>query len=197
VDTLTARGSAATLHASRDLDAAAFPFPHRIELTATARDDRLTVDTTVVPTGRRRVPVAFGWHPYLRLPGTPRARWQLRLPARRHLLLDDRQIPTGVAVRQPAEHEPIGARTFDDGYELGRSRRLGLVADDGAAAELHCGPGYPYAQVWVPPGRAFAALEPMTAPTNALGDGTAPLVAPGDAFTATFSLVLRARDLSA
>jgi hypothetical protein len=30
----------------------------------------------------------------------------------------------------------------------------------------------------------------MAAPTNALVDGTAPLVAPGDVFTARFALVL-------
>jgi hypothetical protein len=50
---------------------------------------------------------------------------------------------------------------------------------------------YPYAQVWVPSGKPFAALEPMTAPTNALATGEAPLVAPGDAFTARWSLILQ------
>ena len=52
------------------------------------------------------------------------------------------------------------------------------------------GAGYPYAQVWVPAGRQFAALEPMAAPTNSLGDGTAPLVEPGDSRTARFTLAL-------
>jgi galactose mutarotase-like enzyme len=42
--------------------------------------------------------------------------------------------------------------------------------------------------VWVPPGRTFAALEPMTTPTDALVRGKTPLVAPGDAFTARFSI---------
>jgi galactose mutarotase-like enzyme len=197
VDALTTRGTVATLRASRELDSPAFPFPHRIVVSATAHDDRLVVDTTVVPTGRRRVPVAFGWHPYLRVPGVPRSRWRLRLPARQHLALDDHRIPTGARANESAEHEPIGSRTFDDGYALGRNRRLALTADDGAGVELRCVRGYQYAQVWVPPGRSFAALEPMTGPTNALGDGTAPLVAPGDAFTATFSLVLRAPGSSA
>jgi galactose mutarotase-like enzyme len=121
----------------------------------------------------------------------------LHLPARRHLELDARQIPTGESVAEPAEHDLIGPRTFDDGYALARGRRLALTGDDGAGIELRVGAGYPYAQVWVPPGRPFAALEPMAAPTNALGDGTAPLVAPGDAFTARFSLVVRAPGSSA
>ena len=53
---------------------------------------------------------------------------------------------------------------------------------------MHGGPGYPYAQVWVPAGRPFAALEPMAAATNSLVDGTVPQVAPGDTFTARFAL---------
>ena len=55
---------------------------------------------------------------------------------------------------------------------------------------MRAGTGYPYAQVWVPAGRPFAALEPMTAPTNSLVDGTAPLVEPGDSYTAAFTLTI-------
>jgi galactose mutarotase-like enzyme len=190
VEQQSARGGVARVRAAVDVDAPAFPFPHRIELSVAARDGRLTVDTMVVPTGRRRVPVAFGWHPYLRVPGAPRGRWRLDLPARTHLALDDRGIPTGEARPQAREAERIGRRTFDDLYVLGRGRRLELIADDGASVSVTVGTGYSHAQVWVPPGRPFAALEPMTAPTNALIDGTAALVAPGDAYTATFAIAL-------
>jgi len=154
-----------------------------------AHDDRLVVDTTVIPTARRRVPVSFGWHPYLRLPGAPRREWVLSLPARRHLSTDARQIPTGASTPQPAERRVVGARRFDDGYRLGRDHRL-RIEGGGHALEV-CGDArYPYAQVWVPPGRSFLALEPMTAPTNALAAGTVPSVAPGDAFTARFTISL-------
>jgi aldose 1-epimerase len=184
----SARRGKASLCASIDIDAPAFPFPHRIEVAVAARDRELAVETTVIPTGRRRVPVAFGWHPYLRLPGTPRSRWRLHLPTRTHVALDARGIPTGESQAEPREAERIGRRTFDDLYLLGRDRRLALVADDGSSVTARFGPGYPYAQVWVPPGRPFAALEPMTARTNSLVDGTAPLVGPGDEFTAAFAL---------
>ena len=184
------RGDTAWLHAAIDVDAPAFPFPHRVELKVTARDARLTMGATVIPTGRRPVPIAFGWHPYLRLPTTGRSTWRLRLPTRHHLALDGRGIPTGASNPKPAEAAPIGQRAFDDLYRLGRQRRLGLEAD-GAAIELHCAENYPFAQVWVPPSRPFAALEPMAAPTNALVAGTTPLVRSGEAFTATFALTIR------
>jgi len=186
------RGDTARLGASIDVNSRAFPFPHRLELAISARDGQLQVDTTVVPTGRRRVPVTFGWHPYLQLPSAPRSRWQLHLPTRRHLALDALSIPTGASTPEPAEAAAVGRRTLDDLYALGRDRRLGLKADDGAAIELHCATNYPFAQVWVPPSRAFAALEPMTAPTNALEAGTAPLVSRGEAYMSRFVLTVSA-----
>ncbi len=179
----------ASFTATRDLDAAVFPFPHRIGVTVTLTDGALRVTTTVTPTGRRSVPVAFGWHPYLRVPGSPRGRWRLVLPAREHLVLDDRGLPTGARSREAAERAPIGRRTFDDLSDVRRSRVLALETDT-ASVTLRSDPGYPFAQVWVPPGRPFAALEPMVAPTNALVTGGVPVVAPGDAFSATFTLRL-------
>jgi aldose 1-epimerase len=192
LDGLATRGGRASVRASIEVDAPAFPFPHRIELAIATHEDQLTVKTTVIPTGRRAVPVAFGWHPYLRLPGTPRSRWHLRLPPRTHLALDELGIPSGGEQTEPREAERIASRTFDDLYRLGRDRTLALDADS-SSVSMRCGPGYPFAQVWVPAGRPFAALEPMTAPTNSLVDGTAPLAQPGDACSATFTLAFEDR----
>jgi len=183
-----AAGAAVT--AARAFNTPAFPFPHRIEVGYRLRPGRLDVTTTVVPSGRRRVPVAFGWHPYLRVPGAPRARWRLVLPARVHLGLDERGIPTGAGSEARAEARPVGRRTFDDLYALDRRRVLALETDD-HAVEIRADARYPFAQVWVPAGRPFAALEPMTAATDALTRGEVPLVAPGDAFSASFAVVLR------
>jgi aldose 1-epimerase len=183
------RGTA-RFDASFDVDAPAFPFPHRIDLSVAVHDGRLTIDTTVVPTGERPVPVAFGWHPYLRLPTTPRRQWRLRLPSRDHLALDGRGIPTGESTTEARESAPIGRRTFDDLYLLRRVHDLAIDAEDGRSISLHCGAGYPYAQVWVPAGRPFAALEPMTARTNSLVDGTVGLVNPGDVYRARFTLAV-------
>jgi galactose mutarotase-like enzyme len=134
------------------------------------------------------VPIAFGWHPYLRLTGVPRRQWLLRLPALRHLALDDAGIPTGTETGEPADVAPIGRRTFDDLYALERDRSLALQTVDGRSIELRNDVGYPYAQVWVPAGRPYAALEPMAAPTNALVAGSAPTIEPGESYAARFAL---------
>jgi galactose mutarotase-like enzyme len=189
VESLAGHGDEARLCAAIDVDDPAFPFPHRIDLAVIVSEHTLAVATTVTPTGARAVPIAFGWHPYLRLPGTPRRRWQLRLPARRHVALDARGIPTGPVVDEPREEAAIGTRTFDDLYAVGDERELALVADD-AAVTLRLDDGYAFAQVWVPAGKPYAALEPMTSATNGLVDGSAPLVQPGDSRSARFGLVI-------
>ena len=111
------------------------------------------------------------------------------MPACSHVLLDARGIPTGEEVRQRAEAEPIGLRTFDDLYRLGRDRAF-TVADEESAITMRAGAGYAYAQVWVPAGRPFVALEPMVSRTNGLVDGSAPVVPPGEAHRSVFTLAV-------
>ena len=195
LERLAAEDGSAVLQASLDYGAfpellAAFPFPHRLTVTATVREATLAVATTLEATGERPVPVAFGWHPYLRLPGAPRAAWRLLLPDRVHLDLDDHGLPTGKTADEPAEADPVGDRTYDDLYPLGQgpaARRLGLEAA-GRRLLVGYGQGYGHAQVFAPPGADFVCLEPMTGPTAALAAGTTPLVDPGASFTAEFTV---------
>lgn len=166
----------------------AFPFPHEIILELEVSPGRLDVHTTISPTADRAVPVSFGWHPYLALPGS-RAETHLRLPACDHHILDGRGLPTGRTEPQRAEELPLGDRSYDDLYALGADRRLALVTDDRAVI-VEMEEGYPFAQVYSPADAPFGCLEPMTAPTNALVTGECRLVAPDDQFTAGFSVTM-------
>jgi aldose 1-epimerase len=166
---------------------ASFPFPHELRIEASVEATTLRMDTTLLPTGDGPVPISFGYHPYLRLPGERRENVRLRLPERRHLELDDRQLPTGRVHVDEAADEPVGTRTFDDLYELGDDRRLAL-AGSGRRLVVELGVGYGHAQVFTPPAAETICLEPMTAPVNALVDGACALAAPGTSFTARFSL---------
>lgn len=194
LERLAAEAERAVLAAAFDYAAwpelqAAFPFPHRLTVTAAVQGASLEVTTTLEATGDRPVPVAFGWHPYLRLPGAPRSAWRLLLPDRTHLELDG-GLPTGKAADEPAEADPVGDRTFDDLYRLAddpATHRLGLEAA-GRRLLVGYGDGYGHAQVFAPPGTEFVCLEPMTGPTAALAAGTTPLVEPGASFAATFTI---------
>lgn len=167
----------------------AFPFPHELAVGFTVSPGRLMVSTTVTATGRRAVPISFGWHPYFRLPDTDRDRIRLGMPARTQLLLDERGLPTGEEVPQQASIVKLGDTAYDNAYRLGADRQL-LLASGRRRLTVVFDRKYPYAQVYSPVGADFIALEPMTAPTNALCQETTPMVAPGERFTARYVISL-------
>jgi aldose 1-epimerase len=168
-----------------------FPFPHRLDIAVELAHATLRVVTRVEATEPVAVPVSFGYHPYFALPGVPRAEWELELPSRARLVLDENMLPTGERVPEAPERAPIGDRLFDDGYDgLVPASSFGL-AGGGRRLVLVLEAGYPCAQVFVPPGDEYACLEPMTAPTNAFVEHAAlPLARPGAPYEATWSLTV-------
>lgn len=199
VESLTTNGNAATLVASFRFDDPAlleeFPFPHRYDIEVELSSQGLAVRTTVTSLERVPVPVSFGWHPFFRVPATPRGRWRVRLPARDHARLDERLLPTGRWRHEPAEDRSLARRTFDDHYALGRDRRFTLTGAD-RHIDVRFDDGFPYAQIYVPAADAsgwlntdFICLEPMTATVNALADN----IAPSSPHTATFTVRVRRR----
>jgi aldose 1-epimerase len=166
---------------------AVFPFPHHVEMNIALGFDTLSVETTLLADESSAVPVSFGFHPYFRLPGLPRAEWQIHLPAMSRLLLDERSIPTGEEAPVPAFDAKLGDRAFDDGFAVLDPQASFSIAGNGRRITVEFIEGYPYAQVFAPPGKDYIAIEPMTAPTNALGSGRGlRLVEPGGLFRAIF-----------
>jgi galactose mutarotase-like enzyme len=171
---------------------AAFPFPHRLSLEATLRETTLTIATTVHASADVAVPISFGYHPYFGLPGVPRSDWQVEIPVADRLVLDDRGLPTGEHERATVAAGPLGSRTFDDAYLAPEDSAPLTVSGGKRRVEVRFDSGFPYAQVYAPADDDVIALEPMTAPTNALviGGDDLPLLAPGDAYSATFSVTI-------
>ena len=171
---------------------AAFPFPHVVTVDATLTPRRLTIATTIRPTGAVPVPVAFGHHPYLTLPGAVRDAWRVTLPARRHLDLDRRGIPTGRGAREDAVRFMLGDRAFDDSYDEVATGAAFAVEGGGRRITVSHDACCPVAQLYSPAGAPFICFEPMTAPVNALRTGAGlRAVQPGDRFTAAFSIAVR------
>ena len=197
VDALDADESAARVDAVLDFAAhpelmAAFPFPHVLRLEATLTPARLTIVTRVRPTGGAPVPISFGFHPYLRLTGAARADWLVTLPARRHLMLDDRAIPTGATERRPGVAFRLADHHYDDGYDGLPDGAEFSVSDGRRTITVTFDHGYPVGQIFAPPGSPFICFEPMTAQTNALNTGVGlRRVSPGQEFTAAFSIAAR------
>lgn len=167
---------------------AVFPFPHRLTQTVTLADRRLVVETVVTPTTDVSVPLCFGYHPYLRLPGVPRDEWTLASPEMRHLPVDDRGIPTGAQEPRPPYRGPLGE--YDDGYDLVPDGAVFTVSGGGRSIDVTFEAGYPAAQLFAPPTDDLVAIEPMTAPTDALRRGGYRLAVAGSADTSRFSITV-------
>lgn len=167
-----------------------FPFPHLVTIEALIEPRRLTVKSTVTGTGPLPVPIAYGFHPYLRLPGVPREDWEVELPVTEQLELDERGLPTGGRREADPVDGRLGDRTFDDLFVAPADGRPFALSGAGRRLELAMGGGYPYAQVYAPPGEELIAFEPMTAPTDALTSGEFATVDPGSERSASFSITV-------
>ena len=171
---------------------AGFPFPHRLELTATVVGRTLSVRTRVEADRGSPVPIAFGFHPYLALPGVRRAEWRLRAPLATRLALDPQGLPTGE--RSPVEplDGPLGEATYDDAYLAPAGGQPFELSGGGRRISVAFGAGYDYAQLYAPPGDELIAIEPMTAPANALIDGGEGLrvIEAGAHFEAEFAITV-------
>ncbi len=170
----------------------AFPFPHELLFEATLRGSVLSITTTVQASAEATVPVAFGFHPYLQLPGVERGDWRIEAPVRERVDLDRAMLPTGRHEPVRVEDGALGSRTFDDAYCAPPEGAPFVLAGGGRRIELCLQDGYRFAQLYAPGDDDVVAFEPMTAPTNALlsGGPDLPLVEPGDRFAATFSITL-------
>ena len=165
-----------------------FPFRHELTYTARLRAGQLEISVAVRATGTDAVPLAFGFHPYLTLPGVSRELWTVELPPMRSLVLDERQIPLESGEQLSGRSFTLGTQTFDDGFDrVAPDARFG--ADAGRRLELLFLEGYTCAQVFAPQGAQYICFEPMTAPSNALrcGDGLQ-LLAPDHRFVARFAI---------
>jgi galactose mutarotase-like enzyme len=166
-----------------------FPFRHELEYRARLTDGRLEIDLTVHATGGHPVPLAFGFHPYLTLPGVPRERWHVELPAMRRLSLDDQQIPIGPDKALSTQRFELAERALDDAFDQVPEPSRFTVASAGRRVEIEFAQGYPCAQVFAPRTAQSICFEPMTAPANALRSATGiRLLGPGESGRASFSV---------
>ena len=175
----------------------AFPFPHRLTQRYRLAGTSLEVQA-IVEARDRRMPVSFGWHPYFRLPNVSRDALSLALPRLSRIALDAEGLPQREAGRlvedeQLPRRAVLAGETFDDLFRLGEP--VGAITLHGGEASVVIEPsrGVRFLQVYSPAGQAYAAIEPMTAPTAALDDGGTdlPVVEAGGTFTAGFRVTVR------
>ena len=159
-------------------------YPFLLETTVRYEllDDGLTVTHTIRNLSTRSAPVAVGTHPYLRIGDVPTDDLVLRLAAGSRFEVDENFIPTaevpiagfdGGRLRDLELNDAFGGVPFTDGIAV-----HSITAPDGRRVELWQDVNFDYVQVYtcrVFPSagsvRFAVAIEPMTAPPNALATG--------------------------
>lgn len=166
-----------------------YPFDLQVSVAYRLTPSGVDSELTVVNRSDRPAPVAVGVHPYLRVGDAAPHDLLLRVDADRTLLLGDDNLPlteTDVAstpfdLRRPTPLTAAPGHAAFTGLRITGGRvRLGLTdRSSGRTAELWADPRFRWAQVYVSDtlpglgaGRVAVALEPMTAPPDALNSGT-------------------------
>ncbi len=164
-------------------------YPFLLDTTVRYRlgEEGLTVEHGITNAGEGDAPVALGAHPYLKIGGVRTADLVLRLEATTHFEVDERM---NVIAEHPVHGTDfdlragrrIGDLDLDDGFggvlhRDGRAEHV-LTAPDGRAVTLWVDESFGYVQAFthrsfaaLPAGEVAVAVEPMTAPANALNSG--------------------------
>lgn len=166
---------------------AGYPFELQTELRYELGPDGITAGHRIRNSGDAPAPVALGVHPYLRVGEWPVGELRLTLPAGAILPLDERHFPgRRRPVQGRSESLGDGARVaeivshacFTELERRGGHLHAELTAPDGRGVRLWADPNFGYVQIYVTPdfptdaGTTTAiAIEPMTAPPNALRSG--------------------------
>lgn len=182
-----------------------YPFALDVSTRYRLLEDGIAAEVTVVNLGRGRAPVALGAHPYLRIGDAPTDSLKLTLQADHRWPLDARHLPAGG--RRPLEHPLVDVplsdaprhATFETGAP-GTGIAHTLTAPDGRRVVLNASPEYCFTQLWIPDAldtdeglRRAVAVEPMTAPPNALRSGVGlHLLDEGERWTTGWSIRLSA-----
>lgn len=169
---------------------AQWPFAQTIEMTQRLRDGVLEVHTRLINLSTDPMPVAIGFHPYLRLTASSRDSWTIDVGARSHYLLNAEKIPTGETESIAKVFPDPSAAALKD-YRLDDlfgdlvrdkdGRAHFSVSDGHQRVTVEFGPNYQAAVLYSPgpwrgptrPGRPafdpnFICFEPMASITDAM-----------------------------
>lgn len=166
---------------------AGYPFELQTELRYELGPDGITAGHRIRNSGGAPAPVALGVHPYLRVGDWPVEELRLTLPAGAILPLDERHFPGQRRAVQgrseslgdgPRVAEIVSHACFTELERGGGRLNAELTAPNGRGVRLWADPDFGYVQIYVTPdfptdaGATTAiAIEPMTAPPNALRSG--------------------------
>ena len=158
-----------------------YPFSLDVTVRYELTEDELNVEFGYTNVGDTDAPAGFGWHPYFRVPGHDTFDGlRLRVPARAHILTDEKLIPLdGDAAYEAREedlvHETLAGVNYDDSWDRLVADADGVIrttltepaTGDGIAVWQERGTVLVYTGGSFPVSRGSVAIEPIESTTNA------------------------------
>lgn len=179
-----------------------YPYEIATSVTYALTDAGIQVTHAMKNRSDAAAPVALGTHPFITIGDVDPSDLVLRVPAGEQFETDDRMLPVR-AVPAPEELRTgvrLGGVALDTGFARLRRDEDGLVrhsltAQDGRRVTLWQGEGFDFVQVYTTtkyPGQQLAvAIEPMTAPADALNSGLGiRRLAPGETWELSWGIEL-------
>ncbi|MFD0557402.1 aldose 1-epimerase [Stackebrandtia endophytica] len=178
-----------------------YPFPLQLRTRWSVGPGGLRAAHYVSNVGATACPFGLGVHPYLRLPGSSLAQWNLKVPAKTELTTDERQLPNGSTHARFQESTPIGDTVLDTSFgdlqrDSDRNARLVLTGpDDGEELTLWADESFGWFHVYTSDTldgdrrRRSLAVEPMSCPPDAMRSGTDLVtLAPGELWSGIWGI---------
>ncbi|MEP0367478.1 MAG: hypothetical protein ABJN36_12715 [Cyclobacteriaceae bacterium] len=169
-----------------------YPFAYTFNVTySIENNDTFTVNFDVKNDSSDTLPFGIGWHPYFKLAESLDG-VNLEIPKSDHLLLGERNLPTGE--EKPFDHTSLimSEWNLDDCLRLQEGEEVACqLFDDKLSLKMTGSPEYRYLQLFTPEGKGCVAVEPMTSSVNVFNNKEGlRLLEPGCEFSVNFKIEL-------
>ncbi len=176
----------------------AYPFPFQIGLRySLGHASKFVCQIKATNCGHREAPVSIGWHPYFHL---DQAVDELTVSGTlgQEILVDERKLPTGLRLASGwTKRGGVSLRTreIDSMFELKNEGNNEVVLEsDRLRLHLTFSDTFRYVHLFIPPGRASIAIEPVSGPINALQtQREISLLQPGDSIMGSATVTLETK----
>ncbi len=177
-----------------------YPFKFSAILTYTLTDaQEFKIHLSVKNIDKQPLPFGDGWHPYFKL-GKTADDLYLQLPTSEKMVLTDRMVPDGKTETDNRflKSFPIKGISLDSVFKLPINEGVAVAElsrpEEDVTIQVWQETGdrkYNFMVVFIPPGRASVAIEPMTCATNAFNNMNGLIVLqPGEMFETSHGVKL-------
>ncbi|MFK7946288.1 MAG: aldose 1-epimerase [Saprospiraceae bacterium] len=153
-----------------------YPFPFDFHVKYTLTNSELSIQTKIKNTGKTRMPIGFGWHPYFKLDTETVDVLKMQFPNCQSVEIDNRMIPTGKTMDYTAfsDLNSIGNTSLDNCFILNNTNSkkvaITLQSKTTTLSVWQETDAFPYFQIYTPPHRQSIAIEPMTCNVDAFNN---------------------------